>query len=279
MSILDFARCRRCSEDPFKACSGNPFARLFGEAGAQNEGAAKCISDPERQRSRRLQADVDPRSEAELRSIVQDWSCFVHPRALDFFQHKESPEALDAVLLTIARSVSRGCDPVCGLADTCVQWHGKKEGSNQAVMQLNKPREGDSQVWVNRVLAFLFANDASFIELMKLPKQPFPMSCGNQLCINLSHISPAVVLNECASAMSVTLHPLIADSCTLSCTSVGGAVLASLEVVCEETTLAHVRATIARRLDLPPHTIRLVTCSGDVLSNSRDSAPLCDLSL
>lgn len=275
MSILDFARCRRCSENPFIACSGNPFARLFGEA---DEGA-KRIPDPARQRSRRLEADGDPRSEAEMRSIVQDWSHFVNTRALDFFQHKESPEALEAVLTNIAHSISRGCDPVCGPADRCVLWHGKKEGSNQAVMQLNKPKEGDSQVWVNRVLAFLFANDASFLELMKLAKQPFPMSCGNQLCINLSHVTPAVVLNECASAMSVTLHPPTPDPCTVSCTSVGGAVLATLEVVCEETTLAHVRTTVAQRLDLPPQTLRLLTCSGDVLPKARDDVLLCDLSL
>ena len=47
----------------------------------------------------------------------------------------------------------------------------------------------ESITYVNRVLAFMFATDESFVKLMALPKLPFKMCCGNQLCINLSHIS------------------------------------------------------------------------------------------
>ena len=43
--------------------------------------------------------------------------------------------------------------------------------------------------YVNRILAFIFATDESFTKLMELPKTPFRMWCGNQLCINLAHIS------------------------------------------------------------------------------------------
>mmetsp|Transcript_71699 Transcript_71699/g.181136 ORF Transcript_71699/g.181136 Transcript_71699/m.181136 type:complete len:80 (-) Transcript_71699:93-332(-) len=41
--------------------------------------------------------------------------------------------------------------------------------------------------YVNRLLTFIFAADDCFDQLMQLPNQPFVMSCGNQLCISLSH--------------------------------------------------------------------------------------------
>lgn len=43
--------------------------------------------------------------------------------------------------------------------------------------------------FVNRLLAYVFATDDSFEALMKLPKAPFIMACGDQLCINVKHIS------------------------------------------------------------------------------------------
>ena len=59
-----------------------------------------------------------------------------------------------------------------------------------------KVKPGESQesiTYVNRVLAFIFATDESFEQLMRLPKEPFRMSCGDQLCVNLAHISLQVV--------------------------------------------------------------------------------------
>merc|ERR1712110_574842 len=132
-------------------------------------------------------------------------------------------EALDKVLAEIARHVSRDFDPVLGIL---------------------KPNEGESQVFVNRVMAFIFASDHSFNSLMRQPKLPFNMSCGNQLCINVAHIQPAVELNECNRVTLVTLHPLgTSGGClTLSCTSVGGNEVIRLEVTPSSTTLAEVRA-------------------------------------
>ena len=44
---------------------------------------------------------------------------------------------------------------------------------------------------MNRVLAFLFATDDAFERLMQLPKEPFKMCCGDQLCVQSSHIALA----------------------------------------------------------------------------------------
>ena len=47
-------------------------------------------------------------------------------------------------------------------------------------------------VFLNRLLVFLFASDESFKKLMMLPKDPFKMGCGNQLCVNILHITDEV---------------------------------------------------------------------------------------
>ena len=54
--------------------------------------------------------------------------------------------------------------------------------------------------YVNRVLAFIFATDESFDQLMRLPKEPFKMSCSDQLCVNLAHISLQVDSLDCPTA-------------------------------------------------------------------------------
>merc|ERR1712129_66367 len=60
----------------------------------------------------------------------------------------------------------------------------------QAVFRLVKPgEEVESVTYINRILSFIFAEEESFELLMRLPKEPFSMNCGNQLCIHLSHIS------------------------------------------------------------------------------------------
>ena len=73
-------------------------------------------------------------------------------------------------------------------------WYGpvSKESPEQAILEVMKPKEGvRSATFVNRLLTFVFATDESFERLMKLPKEPFKMLCGDQLCINIKHISDA----------------------------------------------------------------------------------------
>ena len=62
--------------------------------------------------------------------------------------------------------------------------------SVEAVMEIDREGQaGRHMVFVNRLIVFLFATDESFDKLMKLPKEPFHMSCGNQLCVSVKHIS------------------------------------------------------------------------------------------
>ena len=41
-------------------------------------------------------------------------------------------------------------------------------------------------IFINRLLVFIFATDESFEQLMNLPKKPFTMVCGNQLCVSVT---------------------------------------------------------------------------------------------
>lgn len=59
----------------------------------------------------------------------------------------------------------------------------------QAVLELEGNSSDKKPTFVNRLLAYVFATDESFEALMKLPKAPFNMACGDQSCINVKHIS------------------------------------------------------------------------------------------
>merc|ERR1712113_713150 len=103
-----------------------------------------------------------------------------------------SPDMLTEVLKQLAEGTDREDDPVLG-EDRCVFWYGDvTKEDTQAAIRMVKPGEStESVTYVNRVLAFIFATDESFERLMKLPKEPFKMSCGDQLCVHLAHVSLA----------------------------------------------------------------------------------------
>ena len=69
-------------------------------------------------------------------------------------------------------------------------WYGpvSETKPSEAVLELDGGAE-KKPTFVNRLLAYVFATDESFEALMKLPKAPFVMACGDQLCINVKHIS------------------------------------------------------------------------------------------
>jgi hypothetical protein len=93
-------------------------------------------------------------------------------------------------LTNIAKNINKEEDPILGEGDDCVLWYGSVSDGRpaQAVLELDENTE-KKPTFVNRLLAYVFATDESFEALMKLPKAPFIMACGDQLCINVKHIS------------------------------------------------------------------------------------------
>mmetsp|Transcript_26221 Transcript_26221/g.74569 ORF Transcript_26221/g.74569 Transcript_26221/m.74569 type:complete len:200 (+) Transcript_26221:160-759(+) len=194
---------------PCRMCSENPFSGLFGSGGTVPATRSDRLG-----KKRHRRASFQARTEEEIDDIVQQWEQFVHPRAREYFAE---PGRLREVLCIVAKCIDRDGDPVLGSEDKCVTWYGdtargdpSADGASaradsdltqdggagrhlhrrQAVFKLVKPGESAETVtYVNRVLAFTFAADDSFEQLMRLPKEPFRMSCSDQLCVHISHIS------------------------------------------------------------------------------------------
>lgn len=180
-------RCRMCAENPFS---------LFGLLGGsdpprkiqdKSEKQKKKASSSSRM-SKRNETNFNPRSEEEIDAAVKQWLEYAHPRAREFFS---TSQQLEEVLREIAKGTDKNDDPILGPDDKNVYWYGDVTKDDfQAAIRMVKPGETtESVTYVNRVLAFIFATDESFEQLMKLPKEPFKMSSGDQLDIHLAHIS------------------------------------------------------------------------------------------
>lgn len=175
--------CRFCSQIPLSNWLGISTGKPD-----KNE-ASPAISVPKPRPSRRRVEKFERRSPDEVTELVASWEPYVHPRAREFFP---SQEMLIQVLSQIAKGLHKTEDPVLGRESECYHWYGEvtKEEPQQACIRMVKPGEStESTTFVNRVLVFIFATDESFEQLMKLPKEPFRMTCCDQLCVNLSHIS------------------------------------------------------------------------------------------
>lgn len=172
--------CRMCSDNPLDLWS----QMWGGSSDAAKPGKTKKSSKP----SRRVVGEFQRRTLEEIKACVKAWEQYAHPRAREFFPTKEM---LETVLEQLARGIHREDDPVLGDDTKCVYWYGDvTKDDQQAAIKMVKPGEtSESITYVNRVLAFIFATDESFDHLMRLPKEPFKMSCGDQLCVNLAHIS------------------------------------------------------------------------------------------
>lgn len=146
---------------------------------------------PKPARSTRKEENFSARTTQEVEDVIKEWEQYAHPRAKEFFTN---PEMLAEVLTQLAKGIDRNDDPVLSSEEKCVFWYGDVTKDDlQAAIRMVKPGESaESVTYVNRVLAFIFATDDSFEQLMRLPKEPFKMSCGDQLCVHLAHISLGV---------------------------------------------------------------------------------------
>ena len=133
---------------------------------------------------------IVPRLEEEVCVAVDVWHSYVHPRVRKVFSFQE----LDSILFQLARNVNKDEDPITGSCE-CVLWHGDITVNNkmelQAALCIVHKDHTKTVGFTNRLLAFIFADDDSYANLKDLPatKDALKMACGNQLCVNLAHIS------------------------------------------------------------------------------------------
>ena len=179
--VLD---CRFCSDIPLASWLGI----ANGKAPVDKDDSKRAHTLNPRP-SRRQLNQFQRRDSPDIDSLVATWEPYIHPRAREFFP---THDMLKQVLAQIAKNVTVNTDPILGSDTDCCHWFGEvtKDEPQQACIRMVKPGEAaESTTFVNRVLVFIFATDESFELLMKLPKEPFRMSCCDQLCINLNHIS------------------------------------------------------------------------------------------
>ncbi|TRY53205.1 Uncharacterized protein CTYZ_00003978 [Cryptosporidium tyzzeri] len=183
----------------FRSCSESPFCLLFGfkEEKSNNYGTDRSqralsskmseASDVNEKKKKQKQL-FNRRTADEVLTICRSWENYIHPRAKDFWK---SSEQVYEILSNIASNIDRSDDPITSGEEQCVRWHGELEAEDGApVIRILKPGETDEcQTYVNRILAFLYADDESFLELQKKPPVAFKNVCEDPICINLTHIS------------------------------------------------------------------------------------------
>eukprot|EP01066_Platyproteum_vivax_P000768 Platyproteum_vivax@DN10850_c0_g1_i1.p1 len=137
--------------------------------------------------SRDVRVKLPPRQGREVLFLVRAWNIRVHPRAKSLWH---SQEMLNNLLAEVIKCISKRDDPVLG-ADDCVDWMGEMMGDDQLpAIQIVKPGDMEEKLtYVTRILAFLFADDESFLVLQQKPKKGFETICGNKRCINIHHIA------------------------------------------------------------------------------------------
>ena len=164
------------------------------------------------------QINFQPRPDEEIRALATKWAHYAHPRARTLFSTEAS---LETILAEVARGIAKNDDPICSLEVRCAYWHGgtsEVDGlraeatirvlkpmwqpqhepepleNSCGVVKVQRMHDPDDNIqwdvtYVNRLLCFIFATDSCFERSMRLPKKPFRMSCGDQLCVHLGHIS------------------------------------------------------------------------------------------
>ncbi|PFH33674.1 hypothetical protein BESB_078900 [Besnoitia besnoiti] len=137
----------------------------------------------------RAGGEYQPPNETQVQILAKKWIAHVQQRAARIWSRDQVIEMLE----TIARSVNFSEDPILGdpsPAASCVQWYGdisQKQGL--PVLLIQKPNNPTpTSTYVCRVLAFLFADDASLKLLKQLGTKQSEMNCGNPQCVRLSHL-------------------------------------------------------------------------------------------
>eukprot|EP00929_Paragymnodinium_shiwhaense_P008964 TRINITY_DN112971_c0_g1_i1.p1 TRINITY_DN112971_c0_g1~~TRINITY_DN112971_c0_g1_i1.p1 ORF type:complete len:174 (-),score=16.29 TRINITY_DN112971_c0_g1_i1:201-722(-) len=125
-------------------------------------------------------------SAEQIADKIARWEPYIHSRSRQFFA---DASGLQTILQELARNTAVDQDLVLDDEGFCVHWYGDVVEDGVPALTLAKPNESTpSPCYVNRLVAFIFADDESFHQLLQLPKEPFLMSCGDQLCCHIKHI-------------------------------------------------------------------------------------------
>mmetsp|Transcript_74619 Transcript_74619/g.155597 ORF Transcript_74619/g.155597 Transcript_74619/m.155597 type:complete len:169 (+) Transcript_74619:216-722(+) len=161
--------CRICTENPFGGGGGGEKKKAPKKADKKQRGGG-----------------FHPRTKEQARDLVQQYMGCVTDRAKhEFGGDAAIAKALEAVLPYIDENV----DPIF-LPETCAAWHGSLDAQGAPSVMMVKPGKTEQEETnVLRLLAFIFADEASFEILARMERTvPYTMECGDPTCINLTHI-------------------------------------------------------------------------------------------
>ncbi|CAD2105137.1 conserved Plasmodium protein, unknown function [Plasmodium vinckei brucechwatti] len=188
---MDIFNCHYCSISPFDYI----LELIYGEKPNKNDEKKSSVvtyddssSNNVSQVISKMGDPVEKRSTNEVLLLCRAWENYVHPRAKEYWKDSQQ---LQNILCKIANGITKNDDPILGDDYACVFWYGdKNKNDNCPIISVKKGNDNiETITYVNRVLIFLYADEASFQELQKKPKKAFTMACGNINCINLTHIS------------------------------------------------------------------------------------------
>eukprot|EP00921_Rhytidocystis_pertsovi_P010746 GHVQ01017306.1.p1 GENE.GHVQ01017306.1~~GHVQ01017306.1.p1 ORF type:complete len:202 (+),score=30.54 GHVQ01017306.1:877-1482(+) len=188
-----------------RVCANTPFSRIFGfeddeeqpvQRRGRRGGGGSFTNDSvtDNGGDTRRTEEFEPRTPEEKLLLTRAWENYVHPRAKKMWGQEG---LLHTILDNLASGINKSDDPVLGDDTTCVEWHEDFSAQDHLpILTIYQPKPTDSGgtefeeslSHVNRVLVFLYADDASFGEL-ETRTEPLVMACQNRNCVNLTHIS------------------------------------------------------------------------------------------
>jgi len=169
-------------------CSCGPLASWLG----LNDDSLEEETSKKRRKDKKEKNALVPRSETEVETIVESWTDVLNVRS-----KRMDDSAVNYILETIARKTSRGTDCVIGENDDDVYWYGDVNQGRVPCLTFNespfrtKNYEDNKPVTmeVTRLLAFLFAHNQSYDELVSsIGNSTMELWCHKSRCVKLTHI-------------------------------------------------------------------------------------------
>eukprot|EP00933_Yihiella_yeosuensis_P031306 TRINITY_DN2485_c0_g1_i6.p1 TRINITY_DN2485_c0_g1~~TRINITY_DN2485_c0_g1_i6.p1 ORF type:complete len:167 (-),score=33.72 TRINITY_DN2485_c0_g1_i6:1313-1813(-) len=161
-------QCRQCVDQA--AAAGNPLVQWVLD----------CVGG----------ADSRSAPLAEQTAWVELWKSLLHRRVREMY----SEEQIDGILYGLASNLeAASAANLCEQSNNmCVNWVGVTASGQAKTIAAKPDGSGDHSIYVNRLVVLFFADDDVLMQSSSLPKLPFKMSCGNQLCVKLAHITAEV---------------------------------------------------------------------------------------
>eukprot|EP00929_Paragymnodinium_shiwhaense_P061999 TRINITY_DN30957_c0_g1_i1.p1 TRINITY_DN30957_c0_g1~~TRINITY_DN30957_c0_g1_i1.p1 ORF type:complete len:174 (-),score=22.83 TRINITY_DN30957_c0_g1_i1:329-850(-) len=162
-----------------QVCASNGLVKWF----------ISSVQRPPQRPGRRVRdpAAFRPPTEAQIVERIARWAPYLHRRSMRFLG---SDKLVAEALRDIARGISADQDLLLDDQRVCVHWYGTVVEEGVPAITLIQPDHPAGAVcYVSRAVAFMFADDDSFAQLVRLPQnENLQTTCGDLMCVHIKHI-------------------------------------------------------------------------------------------